>query len=324
MIAPSLTSSLGQQLIASAILAPSSHNTQPWRFELAGDRILLLADRTRALPVNDPHDRELTISCGAALFNLEIAARQHGFAPELALLPDPQAPDLLARISLTPGSAGDPLFEAIAQRRTTRERFADQPLPEQLGARLHQVVEGHGFAAHELTGAARTPLAELVAEGDRRQFGDPRWRRELARWLRPRSRGDGLVVSRPLGFVTRAVVTALDLGKGTASKDHALLLDAPLVLVLASSRDDPQTWLEVGRALQHLLLIAAREQVMAGYLNQPCQIDDLRERLGLLLPEPRVPQLIIRLGRLRESMRPAPRRPLADVLIARGHESAVD
>jgi hypothetical protein len=29
-----------------------------------------LADRTRALPVTDPEDRELTISCGCALFNL--------------------------------------------------------------------------------------------------------------------------------------------------------------------------------------------------------------------------------------------------------------
>jgi hypothetical protein len=52
-----------------AVLAPSSHNSQPWRFIVDGDTVMLCADRTRALSVVDPFDRELVISCGAALFN---------------------------------------------------------------------------------------------------------------------------------------------------------------------------------------------------------------------------------------------------------------
>ena len=42
-----------------AILAPSSHNTQPWRLALSDNRIELYADRARRLPVIDPEDREL-------------------------------------------------------------------------------------------------------------------------------------------------------------------------------------------------------------------------------------------------------------------------
>jgi len=56
-----------------AVLAPSGHNTQPWRFKLGLDNVKLYADRTRALPMVDPHDRELVISCGAALFHLRLA-----------------------------------------------------------------------------------------------------------------------------------------------------------------------------------------------------------------------------------------------------------
>jgi hypothetical protein len=52
-------------LINHAIFAPSGHNTQPWLFRLVGDHMDLIADRTRGLPVVDPYDRELTISCGA-------------------------------------------------------------------------------------------------------------------------------------------------------------------------------------------------------------------------------------------------------------------
>jgi len=63
-----------------AALAPSNHNAQPWRFLVNGDAVQILADRTRALPVVDPFDRELLISCGAALFNLRVALSQFGLA----------------------------------------------------------------------------------------------------------------------------------------------------------------------------------------------------------------------------------------------------
>ena len=37
-------------LLRYAILAPSSHNSQPWRVRAVGDSLLVYADRTRALP----------------------------------------------------------------------------------------------------------------------------------------------------------------------------------------------------------------------------------------------------------------------------------
>ena len=59
-------------LLNYAVLAPSNHNTQPWLFEIHGEAIHLFADRTRALPMTDPEDRELIISCGAALLHLRV------------------------------------------------------------------------------------------------------------------------------------------------------------------------------------------------------------------------------------------------------------
>ena len=35
--------------VGYAILAPSSHNTQPWQFVVTGDQLLVCADRTRSL-----------------------------------------------------------------------------------------------------------------------------------------------------------------------------------------------------------------------------------------------------------------------------------
>ncbi|MGB3184626.1 MAG: hypothetical protein WBG36_07630 [Ornithinimicrobium sp.] len=75
---------------------------------------------------------------------------------------------------------------------------------------------------------------------------------------------------------TRFIVSHLNLRRTTARKDEALLRDAPLVGVLASSDDAKHAWLTTGQALQHALLVAAVHGLLAGYSNQPCQVPPLR------------------------------------------------
>lgn len=67
------------------ILAPSGHNTQPWLFKIVDDKIDLYSDRTRSLPVVDPDDRELTISCGAALYHIGLAMNHFGYIDKVEL-----------------------------------------------------------------------------------------------------------------------------------------------------------------------------------------------------------------------------------------------
>ena len=76
--ATELTREVVNRLVGAAVMAPSSHNSQPWIFRVRGRCIGVIADRTRALPANDPDDRELTLSCGCALFNMRVAAAHAG------------------------------------------------------------------------------------------------------------------------------------------------------------------------------------------------------------------------------------------------------
>ncbi len=309
-------------LVEQAVLAPSSHNTQPWRFRLDGDRLELHADRTRALPVNDPHDRELTISCGAALLGVRSAADHAGAALHVVVLPEGDGSDLLAVATVTGGGGGaedDRLFSAIARRRTHRRDFAEREVPPDVQAELVRAAAAEGAALQVLDSETRARLVPLVAEGDRRQFSDPRWRRELASWMHPRDRGEGLVVGPLAGPATRFVLRHVDVGRRTSRQDAELAERSPLLAVLTTPGDTVADWLVAGQALQRVLLTATVAGLQASYLNQPLQVDGLRPRVAELLDGERAPQIVLRLGHPREELPPAHRRPVAAVVeLARG------
>jgi nitroreductase len=306
-------------IVETAIRAPSSHNTQPWHFRLNDASIDLLADEDRALPVNDPDGRELTISCGAALFHLRLAVRQAGFDPRVLPFPDPEDPAIVARVEFRRPYRSDPLvdtlFAAVDRRHTTRGPFLDEPLDGRLVQEIGTVVGREGaWWSVVPRGGARELLASLVNEGDRHQFADAAWRRELASWIHPRGHRDGLPVPPGIAPVARLLISHLDLGSRIGRQDETLVANAPCVLVLGTRHDAPIDWLQAGQALAAALLTAARVGVQAGFANQPCQVAALRWRLAALVEEPGHPQVVLRLGRPAATVHGAPRRPVDAVL----------
>lgn len=319
-------------LVRYAILAPSGHNTQPWRFrlkdEVGGASLELWTDQSRALPVVDPDDRALVISCGAALFHLRLAARRFGSAGSVRRLPDPAEGGLLACVDLggphVPTPEEEALFAAIPERRTTRRPFESEPLPQPLLDALVDAAEMEGaWLAVETELEQKAKLASLVEEGDRIQMADPAFRDELAEWIRRRggSTGDGLTsyafgVPKVLDIATpvfAAVLRHLDLGEGQGEKDRELAEVAPALLVLGTDGEGRESWLRAGEALARVLLRAQAEGVVAAFFNQPIEVPTLRSRLRAIIGPEGYPQILLRVGRA-PKIDPAPRRPAEDVI----------
>lgn len=61
---------LGRELVRYATLAPSSHNTQCWKFALDDKGVTILPDVSRRCPAVDPDDHHLFVSLGCAAENL--------------------------------------------------------------------------------------------------------------------------------------------------------------------------------------------------------------------------------------------------------------
>jgi hypothetical protein len=310
-----------------ALLAPSSHNSQPWRFQVEGGTISLLADRTRGLPVTDPYDRELIISCGAALLNLRAALAHFGMGFTIDLFPAEAEPDLLARVHLDAAAPVDKgmahLFPAICRRATNRTPFTPIAVPDKVRDSLCAEAAVEGVAVRPVTTTAQlAEVAALIAQADRQQFDDVRFRRELASWIHPHRASDGMPayafgVPRLMDFdvpITSMVIRTFDLGGGIAAHDAAVTTGSPLLLCFSTTRDDAPSWLFAGQALERLLLLARLEGYDASYLNQPIEVPELRNALRDALGTEPFPQLLIRLGR-GQAVAHTPRRPLEETVL---------
>ena len=317
---------LFRSILKHTVLAPSGHNTQPWLFKLSSDNSLdLIADRTRALPVVDPYDRELTISCGAALDHLEVAASHYERALRIDLSPNPSEPDVLARVKFINDAPEnlDGLFEAIPKRRTTRAKFNERTLSDELTERCKAIAEEFGVTLDLITdNDKRSSIADLVAEGDRIQFADPSFRRELAAWVHSRRRasqdgmsGEGFGMPDVLSPVGALVIRTFDIGKGVAAGDRDKIVEgSPTLAVFSSTDDSAYSWIQTGRALSRVLLSLAANGATSSYLNPPVELAELRPRLQTMVRARGVPQLLMRFG-YGPSPSPTVRRAVEQVIV---------
>lgn len=321
--------------IPFAILAPSSHNTQPWSFHLRWDGLEIVLDRTRVLPVADPAAREMIISCGAALQNIRIALRHWGFGAKVEILPHASSPDVLARVQVggprSSSRMNELLFAAIPQRRTNRAPFLPGMISPRLIAAMRAAAELEGAWLDQTTDDHLRPaIADFIAEGDRMQWIAPEFRHELAAWMRPNTGPvrDGLP-GRLFGmsdFVARyasRLVRRIPMGRIQAKHDRDLALDAPLLVALKTGSDGPRDWMAAGQALQLVLLVAAAHGISASFLNQPLQVADLRARMRSTLGLSGFTQVILRMGYAMRSD-PTPRRDVSEVLHVRPADCAPD
>lgn len=322
-----VTSSTLRQAVAAGVLAPSVLNTQPWRFVLGVDRIELFADRGRALPATDPDGRELTISCGAALFQCALALRAGGNTVETVLLPDPGDPDHLATIVVT-GHAPPPpgvleLSAAAAERHMQREAFDDDPVaPEEID-RLAEHVTAEGAWLRNFTRREDViTLASLQSRADAAEAADPDYRAELASWVHPGGMSpDGIsaealpktpVRERQTDVVLRDFSPDPTPAGGQPSFPGRV--ERPSIVLLGTDGDRPADWLRAGSALSRLLIAATAGGLAASPLTQVLEPVGYRAAVrARLLGLVGHPQMLLRIGHGRPGA-PSGRRPVAEVV----------
>jgi hypothetical protein len=313
-----------RELVRYATLAPSSHNTQCWKFRLGDQSVSILPDYQRRCPIVDPDDHHLFVSLGCAAENLVHAASAMGFRWEAVFHTGTVEALDISLVRAT--EERTPLFEAIPRRQSTRGEYDAKPLSNDELRLLETAGTGNGVRVHLLTDKkAMENVLDFVVQGNTAQMRDPAFVRELKAWLRfnggqAARQGDGLYAGssgNPTapGWLGGPLFNLFFTEKSENDKYARHVRSSAGIAVFVSELEGKSQWIEVGRAFQRFALQATAMDVRTAHLNQPVEVASLRppfaKSIGISVGRP---DLVIRFGRGPERPRSL-RRPIDEVLM---------
>ena len=314
---------LRQELVRCATLAPSSHNTQCWKFGLEDKAITILPDLSRRCPAVDPDDHHVFVSLGCAAENLTHAALAHGLQADVRF----DAARDAVHVALTPTTPlSSSLFSAIASRQCTRGDSDGQPLSSAELALLERAGTSSGVRLLLLTERpAMERVLDYVVQGSTAQMADPAFLKELKAWIRftgaeaVRTR-DGLFSVSSGNPSIPTWLGDLAFGwvftpKGENNKYARQIRNSAGIAVFVGQVVDRAHWVEVGRCYERFALQATALGIRNALLNKPLEVPSVRSPFAAALGLTGLrPDLVVRFGR-GPVLPPSLQRPVQAVLV---------
>ena len=308
-----------ERLVHFARLAPSSHNSQPWRFVVEKDAIDVFADMNRALHSADKSYRELYLSVGCALEAMLIAADYEGFGARVALFPIEHELTYVARVTIARAgpkrdhAAGD-LLHSLPHRHTSHRPFDRMhPVAVKDLERLHTAAEDFGATLLVLgEGPQRDALAQIVSRAEATLLADPAYREELGRWIGEGALGTSWLVSKLGQFA----VAHLSMQDRVAQADTQWLASAPHVGLLVTADDGRAAQVRAGQAYMRIALMCESHEIRTQPMSAPLEVAATRpETAAAFGASGRFAQQLFRLGYAEHETVRTGRRSLLDVLV---------
>ena len=307
------------RILYLASLAPSGHNTQPWRVRIRKAWQWSIGSQQACwLSAVDPDNRELLLSLGAFMENLSVAAGIYGYQAAFTITGQDGFSDNLVEVRLTPGIASGRSEKALCQRRTLRKGLTRTPLKQDdletlIGNRKNVV------SYYPLESQMGQFLGQLVLKANRVQTERYDARAELGEWIRwsdqdARTQGNGLTPdSMEMGgiakwyaqyFMNKKSVHEAMFSEETIKLVQKQVENCAGWLLVRSQDSTVGALLETGRIVESIWLKARDIRIAVHPMTQPLEEAACKKELIETMSGEGDIQFIIRLGYVNEY--PAP------------------
>lgn len=324
-------------LLNFAILSPSSHNTQPWKFKISpanfsngasGNFLEIFADSSRRLKISDKDGRMIFIALGCALANILIAADYFGLSYEVYYEKNADGfKESAARILFS--DAGEKkknnaaLFLEIPHRSTNRNQYKNIPMPEEFLRDLKKYNTQGETAAEFISGAAlKEKISDIMAGGMKRIMGMKIFRRELASWLRTNITlkhdgmpGDGHNMNLFTSIIAPYVLRNIDVSEVEKQKAKKRILNFPALGIIGSKEDSVLNWIYAGELFQNLILAIKSNKMDIAIMVAIIEDSESRSELQKTLNSSFLPQMFFGFGYAEKPAPKSPRRKLEEFII---------
>ncbi|MEK7616342.1 MAG: hypothetical protein AAB420_04015 [Patescibacteria group bacterium] len=300
------------------VLAPSSHNSQPWNIRVSGDKTILVSpDYSRALPVADSNNRQFTESLGCCVQYVILAAEALGIKTHLVF--DPKT--LVSTISLDFNQSQDinkTLLEALISRHTNRYDYIDKKLPDDF-------LEWAKSLSTESLSVKLVLGKQLIAEFGRlavlseiEAMESKSFREELSHYIKSNYTnsyfgmpGFGMGLPGIVSLFVPFLIRKKNLAKLNEKNDLKKFVgNTSAFLIISSNNDTPDDWFKVGRLFTKIAVEATRLGIVTNPAAATIQIGNNYKTIQNLLRMSQRPQFFCRIGFANKNMPHSPRRPI--------------
>jgi nitroreductase len=296
-------------LVRFAVLAPSSHNAQPWRFVVSDATIDIVPDRDRAVPVSDPLEKNLFTALGCALENILVAADYYGLGTSVVY--DPKGVHgVAARVSFVfPKEGGtcenkDHLIFSISKRRMNRNPYDPAKLPPE--DFLKEIVEFSDVDVDlslVMDDDLRKKIAKIVMDSRIKIFDDPSFRAEMAKYKKNNLTGSSVGITgntmgfnTPMSLIAPFAIKHFNVLRSIQQKEEDIMsIFSPVHLMISTKKETQEAWMRSGGILQKIMLSASGRGIASGMSLLPPSTTDM-QRLKEIFDNVSQPHIFVRMG----------------------------
>jgi len=315
-------------LLRYAVLAPSTHNSQPWLFSITEDSCELFRDPSLKIPYADPDGRDMYISLGCAIENLVLASEAYGVKVSVSYGPFSDE-EHVAHIGFDFSGLKTHLndtttLEAILRRINARGVFKDDKVSgefvDTLKTRVYPEYKEGNVTVHFLDDKKDiTCLADIAAEAMTEIYHNASFRKEMSGWMnnsltRKKKGIPGWSLKIPLfvSFFVSTVIRNFDVGSKLAALNRKSIASAPLALVMTAPTNDKLSWLHVGRIAERTMIECFRDRYHPSIYVASIEIGEYYKKVQDLIKTSDRPQFIVTIGVIDSLHKPTPRYAVHD------------
>ncbi|MFC1598111.1 Acg family FMN-binding oxidoreductase [Patescibacteria group bacterium] len=317
-------------ILRYAILAPSTHNSQPWLFDVEGGSCKIYSNPSVNIYYADIKGRDLHISIGCCIENLITAAKWFGIYNDVQYYCG-RNDNLLAEVQFQsrssthkPAEIDELLFRALTKRRNHRRKYLDKDVNMKQVDELRSLNSFQDIEVDFVTDKGVIhEVGELTKKGVQTAYRNPEFRKEMSTWMHSSfsKKRDGLLgyslgVPALLSVILPTTVRFLNIGKKIGNLCKNVIQSAPMVCILSANDDHCKTWLKVGRLAQRYLLLLDERGLQTSVYVASIEIGDHHKELQELLGLDTIPQFLFTLGYMDGDQPYSPRHSVTEKIVS--------
>ncbi|MDA1317156.1 MAG: hypothetical protein O3B87_03985 [bacterium] len=297
-----------EHLLQYAILAPSTHNSQPWLFKIKKDYCEIHLNPEKKLPQADNLGRDAHISIGCCLENLILASIIYGVYKKHDV---PITNSIIARvyfdfnIKKKDSSLNKKLIETMTRRKNMRGPYIDQKVPPLVIKSILQLSRKYpGVTMKVVTSHVHIErIAEITAIGMRMAYNNKAFRNEMSDWFiyNRSSRNEGIpgftiLLPDIISYFFPLIVKYINISSLISFINKKSLRTAPLICSFSAKNNNKKTWVEVGRFAERVMLELQMKQISTSIYVAAIEMGSLSKQLTSILDTKEMPQFLFAAG----------------------------